>query len=253
MPTDDERSCAWCGAVIRHKGRGRPRRWCGDACRLAWFRVERAKGGVRKEFDRTCRTCGDPMRRGTGTLPQGEAECRTCRRKRSEARPPKRPATPIPELATCAQCGQVFEPKRATQKYCNAECRARRKGYRAGYQRKGATTSERGYGAAHKREREKWRAIVDAGRAHCCLCGKHIAPGSEFDLDHTPDRTGYRGAACPRCNRADGARRSGGWANVPKPTLSKSCIKCGGSFTTIYPRQVYCSGSCRPHARPRAA
>lgn len=64
-----------------------------------------------------------------------------------------------------------------------------------------------GYGSAHRRERAKWKRIVDAGLAYCCLCGKPIPPGAPFHLDHTPDRTGYRGAACPYCNTADGGRR----------------------------------------------
>lgn len=64
------------------------------------------------------------------------------------------------------------------------------------------------YGAAHKRERNRWRQLIDHGQVHCCLCGAWLEPGSLFDLDHvpgTPDQ--YRGAACPGCNRADGGRR----------------------------------------------
>jgi len=63
------------------------------------------------------------------------------------------------------------------------------------------------YGAAHARERKKWRKLVDQGGVACCLCGRAIAPGSPFDLDHEPNTTNYRGAACPTCNRSDGARR----------------------------------------------
>lgn len=63
------------------------------------------------------------------------------------------------------------------------------------------------YGPAHQRERAKWKQVVDAGEANCCLCGKWIAPGSLWDLDHLPGTGLYRGAACRGCNRSDGAAR----------------------------------------------
>ena len=64
------------------------------------------------------------------------------------------------------------------------------------------------YGAAHRRERKRWRLLVDEGQVNCCLCGKWLAPGSPFDLDHLPGTTDqYRGAACVRCNRVDGGKR----------------------------------------------
>lgn len=152
----------------------------------------------------SCRTCGDRVSAGArSNISPDQAECRPCRRTRAEG--PDRPAlAPV----SCVQCGQAFEPRRSNQKYCTVECRARRHRQSAGWQRKAGTTKERGYGAEHQRERKKWRAIVDAGRAYCCLCGAWLEPGSAFDLDHTPDRTGYRGAACPSCNRSDGAKRS---------------------------------------------
>lgn len=59
----------------------------------------------------------------------------------------------------------------------------------------------------HRDERAKWKVLVELGGANCCLCGYPIAPGGAFHLDHTPDGTGYRGAAHPRCNVVDGARR----------------------------------------------
>ena len=63
------------------------------------------------------------------------------------------------------------------------------------------------YGARHQAERRKWKRIVDAGQASCCLCGQWIEPGAAWDLDHLPGTTEYRGAACAACNRQDGARR----------------------------------------------
>ena len=67
-------------------------------------------------------------------------------------------------------------------------------------------TVARGYGAAHRQERARWAPIVAAGGAVCARCGGLILPGSRWDLDHTPDRTGYNGPAHRYCNRAAGAR-----------------------------------------------
>jgi hypothetical protein len=69
----------------------------------------------------------------------------------------------------------------------------------------------RGYGLHHKRERERWRRFVDAGHATCAavVClepTRHIQPGTPWDLDHTDDRSGYRGPTHARCNRSAGGR-----------------------------------------------
>ena len=63
------------------------------------------------------------------------------------------------------------------------------------------------YGRQHRTEREKWKLLVESGAAHCCLCGKWIPPDALWDLDHLPGTDQYRGAACRKCNRADGGRR----------------------------------------------
>ena len=63
------------------------------------------------------------------------------------------------------------------------------------------------YGAAHRKARAQWKRIVDAGEATCCLCGRWIEPGAAWDLDHVPHTDQYRGAACARCNRSEGATR----------------------------------------------
>jgi hypothetical protein len=67
--------------------------------------------------------------------------------------------------------------------------------------------SYRGLGPAHRALRARFGPIVRAGAAVCCLCGEVIEPGQAWDLDHTPDRTGYRGVAHATCNRSDGGRR----------------------------------------------
>lgn len=42
----------------------------------------------------------------------------------------------------------------------------------------------------------------------CHFCGKPMLPGQTLDLDHTDDRTSYRGMSHSHCNRADGARKT---------------------------------------------
>lgn len=71
-----------------------------------------------------------------------------------------------------------------------------------------ASSAKRGYGYEHRSARKRWALVVQAGKAHCCLCGRWIAPDSKWHLDHTPDRTGYRGVACVTCNLSDAGKRA---------------------------------------------
>jgi hypothetical protein len=70
------------------------------------------------------------------------------------------------------------------------------------------------YGAAHKRERERLKPIVDAGRAECaqpvCLMpSRRIAPGEPWALGHDDSGTRWIGPVHQRCNIHDGAVRGG--------------------------------------------
>jgi hypothetical protein len=69
------------------------------------------------------------------------------------------------------------------------------------------TMAQRGYGREHLRIRREVARVVDAGLASCSICRGPIAPGSLWDLDHTDDRSGYRGPAHQHCNRSAGASR----------------------------------------------
>lgn len=75
------------------------------------------------------------------------------------------------------------------------------------------TTTERGYGTEHQRERERRLAAYQPGDI-CAHGGEPLMywPLSTarryLDLPHTDDRTGYLpGLACRKHNRADGAIR----------------------------------------------
>ena len=94
------------------------------------------------------------------------------------------------------------------------------------YARKG-TTTQRGYGSPHARERERRLAAYRPGDI-CAHGGEPLqwwplAYARRFlDLPHNADRTGYLpGLSCRRHNRAEGATRgnlmrgmAGQWASA---------------------------------------
>jgi hypothetical protein len=69
-------------------------------------------------------------------------------------------------------------------------------------------TTQRGYGTAHQRERKRWAREVEKGVVACARCGRPIAPGTPWDLDHLPDRSGYLGPSHRRCNRQSSTHRA---------------------------------------------
>lgn len=79
-----------------------------------------------------------------------------------------------------------------------------------------ATTTQRGYGYAHQRQRKRAERKVRAGLAYCWRClaeGRSeaeawIGPDDDWDLGHDDqDRTVYRGPEHRHCNRATASRR----------------------------------------------
>ena len=86
------------------------------------------------------------------------------------------------------------------------------------------STSQRGYGGAHQRERARWAPHVAAGLVACARCGERIPPGAPWDLGHHDhDRTRYSGPEHRACNRSAAGKR--GWraahgraAEAPAPT-----------------------------------
>ncbi len=63
-----------------------------------------------------------------------------------------------------------------------------------------ASTSQRGYGAAHQRLRARLLPLA-YGRP-CPRCGRPMLRGQAVDLGHTDDRSGYQGMEHRLCNRA---------------------------------------------------
>jgi hypothetical protein len=69
------------------------------------------------------------------------------------------------------------------------------------------TRQQRGYNAAHDRERGRWEPKVRQGVVRCARCGERIDPDERWDLGHTDDRTTWTGPEhADRCNRSAGGK-----------------------------------------------
>lgn len=99
-------------------------------------------------------------------------------------------------------CAQFGCGASASGRYCPAHTRDRE-------QQRG-TTSARGYGAPHQRQRARWAPDVSAGRVACARCGELIQPGEAWALDHTADRSGYLGPSHKFCNESAAGRAAHG-------------------------------------------
>jgi hypothetical protein len=67
------------------------------------------------------------------------------------------------------------------------------------------SAAQRGYGAEHRRLSEELRAQAIGSTCH--FCGEPMRAGQRLALDHTLDRTGYRGVVHLSCNSADAGGR----------------------------------------------
>lgn len=67
------------------------------------------------------------------------------------------------------------------------------------------SSSARGYGYKHKARSVRERSLA-VGKV-CHFCKQPILAGQPLALDHTEDRSAYRGVAHFSCNASDGARR----------------------------------------------
>jgi hypothetical protein len=76
------------------------------------------------------------------------------------------------------------------------------------------STTDRGYGTAHQRERKRLTPTVNAGNAYCmqaiCLMqSRWIPPGTAWALGHNDQRTAWIGPTHAPCNQHDGASKGG--------------------------------------------
>lgn len=205
MPTRLDLPCSQCGKLMWRSATSLP---AGQAtCRACrGYRPDPLPRGARGPL--SCARCGKKMASSKSSRPQGEATCQACRR--IEPGPFRTPERPVLESRCCEWCGNDYGARYPTQRYCSPACRIERREQRIGWDRAKTSSVSRGYGAGHRAVRAQWRPIVEAGQATCCLCGQGIAPNARWHLDHTPDRTGYRGAAHASCNVKDGAQRGRG-------------------------------------------
>jgi hypothetical protein len=95
------------------------------------------------------------------------------------------------------------------------------------------TTTERGYGAAHRAERERRLALWQPGQP-CARCGKPMyGPRSQIDLGHDHVNGGYSGLEHHHCNRSEGASR-GNQARKSTPAVASgwdvTCKGCGQPY-----------------------
>ncbi|MCW2496413.1 MAG: hypothetical protein JWQ77_2337 [Jatrophihabitans sp.] len=84
--------------------------------------------------------------------------------------------------------------------------------HRREYDKRRGTTTERGYGAEHRATRDA--LLPSAYGTACRYCGNRMWPHEHLALDHTEDRSSYRGIVhadyrdCPKGgNAAEGATR----------------------------------------------
>lgn len=122
-------------------------------------------------------------------------------RARSTSRLRPKPIRAQLEIRVCSHCRAQYQPRTAAQRFCSAACRAAKMGWK----KPPLSTTARGYGIEHVNERKKWATLVESGSCTCARCGQPIQPGTQWDLDHSEDRTYYLGAAHRTCNRRAGA------------------------------------------------
>lgn len=204
-------TCLHCGGeFLRRPGAGRPAKYCGDRCRLARRRLA---SGARVP----CAVCGDP--RPVSWSSANTVICRPCRR-RAHGLAPDQPvnaaralgllATKDPRRGDCQHCGTPvpWTPgHRSRWKYCSEACFRKARYARGSGSRPNRATTLRGYDREHQKLRAKLLPLAYGKLCH--LCGEVMEEGEALHLDHTENRTGYRGMSHAACNVLDGARRGG--------------------------------------------
>lgn len=145
-------------------------------------------------------------------------QCSGCSLAKSSSYAAEKRKERVPRVRLC-RCGTPTWSIKS--RYC-ARCsdialeRRRRRGSGAKPSGRLASTKVRGYGTPHQKARKKWKAVVDAGRAHCARCGFLILPGTRWNLDHAPGKNGYLGPSHELCNKRAGGKLGAAITNVQK-------------------------------------
>lgn len=211
--------CAQCSALfVPSNKRGRRSRFCGDSCQNRFY-YERRK--ARPDWSprtaaRTmrCAACGGDMWRAPSSRPEGIATCRACQR-RAWGLPPEMSVnaakaagllgSPKRDLVVaCRRCDRPLAAPSRVRRYCSDECSRKARNARGSGK---ASPTKRGYGYAHQLLRAE--LLPQAYGKLCHLCDQVMGEGDDLHLDHTEDRSGYRGMTHAACNVLDGARRGG--------------------------------------------
>lgn len=92
-------------------------------------------------------------------------------------------------------CSEVGCPEPTTGGRCPTHRRERERA-------RGSSTA-RGYGVEHQRERARWSPLVAQGVVLCFRCGEMIPANAPWDLGHDDDnRSRYTGPEHVGCNRS---------------------------------------------------
>jgi hypothetical protein len=194
-------TCVVCRAEFI--GATRQRMYCSDECKN------------RRSYKVVpCSVCGEPKYKVRNKKnADAPLVCWPCRR-RSFGLDPDVPMSSYkaksqwrPVVTQCSGCSITFTQKTPAQKYCSRACARRNT--------RTESTTQRGYGNAHQRMRDRWRPLVAAGGVECartdCL---HVAkdlprlifPGEPWDLGHDRVTGTWHGPEHRDCNRSEGAR-----------------------------------------------
>lgn len=193
-------TCVVCGVeTAAFASSGRARKYCSRRCSSRANYLQRLE-----RVSYPCASCAGPVVPGPDNLPPGLARCFACRSREWAAKKAQAPRAGDIKGACVECCGAIVVGSRR-HKYCSDEC-LRRAWLRRGSGSK-VSRQDRGYGAEHARIRKEF--LPSAYGTDCHLCGQVMWPSQRLHLDHTEDRSGYRGFAHAACNILDGARRGG--------------------------------------------
>jgi hypothetical protein len=119
----------------------------------------------------------------------------------------------------CSRCG--LSPAASSRHHHCERCKAIAQAThpRSRFPTPQGSAADRGYDPLHAKQRARWAKIVAAGDGYCARCGGHIAPGSDWHLDHRDDRDGYIGPSHARCNISAGARNGNVRRSLAQPPM----------------------------------